>query len=308
MKPKIIIIAGPTAVGKTAASVELATMLHTEIISADSMQIYKGMDIGSAKVTKNEMNGIKHHLINVIDPKDSFTVAEYKVLADEAINHISAMGNIPIIVGGTGLYIDSLIYNYDFTDANKDSEYRKYLENLAAEKGNLYLFEMLEKVDKVSAVKLHPNNVKRVIRALEVFHVTGKSFSKFALSEEDKYKSKFDYKYFVLAMDREILYQRINMRVDLMVENGLIEEVRKLKALGCTTDMQSMKGIGYKELLYYLNGDLSLGEAVEMIKKGSRNYAKRQLTWFRHNPNTIWIDRAEQSDKEVLDFILNKLQ
>ena len=276
MKKKILVIGGPTAVGKTELSIELAKRLNGEIISADSMQIYKYMDIGSAKISKEEMNGVVHHLIDVVDPSINFSVADYKEQGEKAIKEIISRGKLPIIVGGTGLYINSLTCNMTFTEAEKDEDYRRELKRLAEEHGNNYIHEVLKDIDPISYKEIHANNRKRVIRALEVYKLTGKPFSSYNAGE-DFYRSEYDVHYYVLTMDREKLYERINLRVDIMMEKGLLEECIKLKEMGYTSSMQSMQGIGYKEILYYLEGNVKLQEAINMIKQGSRNYAKRQL-------------------------------
>jgi tRNA dimethylallyltransferase len=305
----LIIIAGPTAVGKTKISIELAKSLNGEIISADSMQIYRYMDIGSAKVTKKEMDNIPHHIIDIIDPDESFSVAQFKQESERCIKGILEMGKLPILAGGTGLYINSLICNYDFTEADKDEKFREYLQSLAAEKGKEYVHELLKKIDTVSYSKLYPNDLKRVIRALEVHKITGKTITEYN-EENSKYLYDIPYNlfYYVLTMDRTELYNRINLRVDSMLQNGLLEEVVALKERGYNSEMQSMKGIGYKELLYYLDGKISLDEAIEMIKQGSRNYAKRQLTWFRKDSRVSWIDKDNfVDDMEVVNYIINDI-
>lgn len=300
----LLILAGPTAVGKTDISISLAKKLKGEIISADSMQIYKYMDIGSAKVTKEEMNGVPHYLIDFLMPEESFNVSQYKALAEERIMDIKKRGNLPMIVGGTGLYINSLICSYDFTDAKTDEEYRDYLTKLALDNGKDYVHELLKDIDLESYNRLYPNDLKRVIRALEVYKLTGKTISEYNLKKEE-YICPYNLSYYVLTMDRDKLYERINKRVDLMIEAGLIDEVKKLKELGYTADMQSMKGIGYKELLFYLNGDITLNEAIDMIKQGSRNYAKRQLTWFRKDPRVKWVKVDEFNSKEdIVEYII----
>lgn len=302
----LFILAGPTAVGKTDISIKLAKKLNGEIISADSMQIYKHMDIGSAKITKEEMQGIPHYLIDIVEPEESFNVSEFKKMAKQAIDKIDERERLPMLVGGTGLYINSLIYNYDFTEASVDEEYREYLQSMAEINGKEYVHNLLKDVDLESYNRLFPNDLKRVIRALEVFKLTGKTISQFNL-ENDIYDIPYNVYYFVLNMDRDKLYDRINRRVDIMIENGLIDEVKKLKAMGCTADMQSMKGIGYKEILHYLDGNISLDEAIYLIKKGSRNYAKRQLTWFRKDDRVIWIDKDEFNDEnEIVEYITGK--
>ncbi|MDB2091225.1 tRNA (adenosine(37)-N6)-dimethylallyltransferase MiaA [Clostridium paraputrificum] len=306
MKKKILVIGGPTAVGKTELSIELSKRLNGEIISADSMQIYKYMDIGSAKVSKEEMNGVVHHLIDVVDPSENFSVADYKEQGEKAIKEIISRGKLPIIVGGTGLYINSLTCNMNFTEAEKDEEYRKDLDKLANEHGNNYIHEMLKDIDPISYKEIHANNRKRVIRALEVYKLTGKPFSSYNAGE-DFYKSEYDVHYYVLTMDREKLYERINLRVDIMMEKGLLEECIKLKEMGYTSSMQSMQGIGYKEILYYLEGDVKLQEAINMIKQGSRNYAKRQLTWFRRDPRVTFLDKDKLSDVEILEKVIGDI-
>ncbi|CDM68393.1 tRNA dimethylallyltransferase [Clostridium bornimense] len=307
MKQDLIIIAGPTAVGKTDISINLAREINGEIISADSMQIYRYMDIGSAKISETEMKGIKHHLIDVIDPSEEFSVSDFYEKATEAIKDISSRGKTPILAGGTGLYINSLIYNYAFAKADKDEEYRNYLVNLAEEKGNEYVHSLLKDKDKEAYNRLYPNDLKRVIRALEVYKTTGKTLSEIN-SEVDVYDIPYNITYFVLNMDREKLYDRINLRVDIMLEKGLLNEVINLRKMGYNSSMQSMKGIGYKEILQYLEGDITLEDAIYLIKKGSRNYAKRQLTWFRKDKRTIWINKDEfKSDNEILDFMIDSI-
>jgi len=306
MKQKLLVIGGPTAVGKTDLSIKLAENLNGEIISADSMQIYKYMDIGSAKVTKDEMNGIKHYLIDIIKPDIPFSVADFKQFGEEALEKIIHNGKFPIISGGTGLYINSLTCNMTFTEAEKDESYRDYLENLALEKGNEYIHGMLKDVDPISYKEIHANNRKRVIRALEVFKLTSKPFSSYNAGL-DFYNSDYDVYYYVLTMDRQKLYDRINKRVDLMMEKGLLNECIRLKEMGYNSDIQSMQGIGYKEILYYLEGRITLAEAVDMIKQGSRNYAKRQLTWFRRDKRCIFLDKDSMSDNEILDKVINDI-
>lgn len=304
MRNDILIIAGPTAVGKTNISIKLAKALNGEIISTDSMQIYKHMDIGSAKITKEEMDGVPHYLIDFVDPHDEFSVSEFKQLATEKIKDIHSRGKLPMLVGGTGLYVDSIICDMNFTESEKNEEYREYLNILADEKGNQYLHEMLKDIDLESYNNIHYNNRKRVIRALEVYKLTNKPFSSFK-AKNNIYKTSYNIYYYVLDMDRQKLYERINQRVDIMLKAGLIDEVKKLHQLGLTDDMQSMKGIGYKEILYYLQGKISLEDAIEMIKQGSRNYAKRQLTWFRKDPRAIFINKDEYSSEEEIITKIN---
>lgn len=307
MNNKILVLAGPTAVGKTALSIELAKKLNGEIISTDSMQIYKYMDIGSAKITTEEMDGIKHHMIDVTTPDKPFSVVDFKNMAQPIIDDLLSKDKLPILTGGTGLYINALTCNMNFTDATNDEAYRLELEELAKEHGDIYIHNMLKDIDPVSYESIHPNNRKRVIRALEVYKVTNKPFSSFNAGE-DFYKSKYDVHYYVLNMDREKLYQRINKRVDIMFEKGLLNECIKLKENGYNSLMQAMQGIGYKEVLMYLENSISLEEATEMIKQGSRNYAKRQLTWFRKDPRAIFLNKDELSDEEIINIITNYIK
>ncbi|SMC16968.1 tRNA dimethylallyltransferase [Clostridium acidisoli DSM 12555] len=302
----ILILSGPTGIGKTAISLKLAKELNGEIISSDSMQIYKYMDVGSAKISKEEMQGIPHHLINVVEPDEEFSVAKFKTLAEEAIEDISIRGKYPIIVGGTGLYINSLIFNYSFTGTYKDNDYRKSLEALANEKGKEFVHDLLKDRDVDSYNKLYPNDLKRVIRALEVYKLSGKTIGELN-KEQDIYDVPYNIHYYVLNMDRDKLYERINKRVDEMISSGLIEEVINLKEKGYNSNMQSMKGIGYKEILYYLDNKISLEEAINMIKQGSRNYAKRQLTWFRKDNRTKWIEKDNLTEDEIVKFIINDI-
>lgn len=307
MNNKILVLAGPTAVGKTALSIELAKKLNGEIISTDSMQIYKYMDIGSAKITTEEMDGIKHHMIDVTTPDKPFSVVDFKNMAQPIIDDLLSKDKLPILTGGTGLYINALTCNMNFTDATNDEAYRLELEELAKEHGDIYIHNMLKDIDPVSYESIHSNNRKRVIRALEVYKVTNKPFSSFNAGE-DFYKSKYDVHYYVLNMDREKLYQRINKRVDIMFEKGLLNECIKLKENGYNSLMQAMQGIGYKEVLMYLENSISLEEATEMIKQGSRNYAKRQLTWFRKDPRAIFLNKDELSDEEIINIITNDIK
>lgn len=303
----LIILAGPTGVGKTEVSIKLAKKIDGEIISADSMAVYKYMDIGSAKVKKDDMHGIPHHLIDIVYPWEDFNAAKYSKYAAEAISSINGRGKMPIIVGGTGLYINAVIDNYSFTDAVRDDEYRSYLKELALQHGNEYVHEMLKNVDMESYEKLHPNNLKRVIRSLEVYKITGKTMSEFLKSENKKKDSPYNVHYYALNMDRKKLYERINKRVDKMLEEGLVHEVKRLKEIGCTSNMISMKGIGYKEILYYIDNEITYDEAVYLIKKGSRNYAKRQLTWFRNDSRVIWLNKDELSDDKIVCEIIKNI-
>lgn len=292
---KLVVVAGPTASGKSNISVMLAEKIKGSVISGDSMQVYKGMDIGTAKITKEEMRGIPHYLIDIRDPKESFSVAEFKAEALKAANDIYAKRRIPILAGGTGFYIQSLVYDIDFKET-KAGEYRTELENIAEEPGGIKkLHDMLGQADPESAKLIHPNNVKRVIRALEYYHDTGEKISVHNAREREK-KSPYDLKFFVLDMDRNELYHRIDKRVGLMMDAGLVDEVKGLKNAGLDEKYVSMQGIGYKEILDYLDGRTSLDDAVELIKKRTRNFAKRQLTWFRREKKTIWINKDDFSD------------
>ena len=301
----MVVLTGPTAVGKTALSIELAKKINGAIISADSMQVYKYMDIGSAKVMPEEMDGIKHYLIDELSPEDEFNVFVFKDMAKKALDEIYAAGKIPIIAGGTGFYIQGLLYDIDFTEQEIDEAYRNELYNFAKEHGNHALHEKLKDIDPASYESIHENNVKRVIRAIEYYHTCNEPIS--AHNEKERSRtSPYNFAYFVLNDDRANLYSRIDKRVDIMVEKGLIDEVKRLKAMGYTQDMVSMKGIGYKEILAYLDGAYSLDEAIEKVKLESRRFAKRQLTWFRREKDTIWIDKSEYSYDD--NKILSKIQ
>ena len=291
-KRPLIIITGPTASGKTALSIELAKRIGGEIISADSMQVYRHMDIGSAKVTKEEMDGVPHHLIDVLEPWEPFHVAIFQNMARQAVEDIRSRGRLPIIAGGTGFYIQALLYDIHFQETEEDGTIRRELERLGEEKGAEYLHEMLAEIDPESAAAIHANNRKRVIRAIEYYRQTGKRMSDHNREERAR-TSPYDFLYYVITMDRAALYERIDLRVDKMVEQGLVEEVRRLKEMGCTRDMVSMQGLGYKEILDYLNGDCTLEEAVEIIKRDTRHFAKRQLTWFKRERDTRWLTQEE---------------
>ncbi len=304
---KLVILGGPTACGKSKIGVELAGQIGGEVISADSMQVYKGMDIGSAKLSYAEMKGVPHYLIDVLDPKEEFDVVRFQQMAKEALKEIEGHGSVPILVGGTGFYIQALLYDIDFSEQEKDTAYREELQQFADEQGPEALHEKLAQVDPAAADAIHPHNVKRVIRALEYEHESGNKISEHNRKEREK-KSPYDARYFVLTDDRQKLYARIDARVDQMVRDGLVEEVRKLKEAGCTASMTSMQGLGYKEILDYLDGNCSLAEAVSRIKQNTRHYAKRQLTWFKREPDVIWIDRSAFPDEEaILQEILKNL-
>ena len=297
LKPLVILV-GPTAVGKTAASIGLAKALNGEIISGDSMQIFKGLDIGTAKITKEEMQGVPHHLIDIKEPWETFSVAEFKRLADEAIADIHDRGKMPIIVGGTGFYINSVLYEYHFGEADTDEAYRAELEQYAEAHGNEALWNILQEKDPDSAAKLHSNDIKRVIRALEVLHVTGIPASE-RQSTVDKQTMRYNAVYIALNMPREVLYDRINRRVDIMIQDGLEAEVRTALANGVAQDALSMTSIGYRQMIQYFNEEISFDRAVELIKRDTRHFAKRQLTWFRHDPNIQWVDKWGKTDEQV---------
>ena len=288
-KRPLVIITGPTASGKTALSIELAKQIGGEIISADSMQVYRHMDIGSAKVTKEEMDGVPHHLIDVLEPSEEFNVVRFQEMARKAMEGIYERGKIPIIAGGTGFYIQALLYDIDFTETDENNSIREELEQKARTEGASALHAMLKEIDPESAEAIHENNVKRVIRAIEFYRQTGKKISDHNRQEREK-SSPYQFLYYVIDLPRELLYSRIEQRVDQMIEQGLVEEVKALQAMGCTRDMVSMQGLGYKEILDYLNGQLTLDEAVYVLKRDTRHFAKRQLTWFRRERDVRWLE------------------
>ncbi|MBR5339516.1 MAG: tRNA (adenosine(37)-N6)-dimethylallyltransferase MiaA [Lachnospiraceae bacterium] len=290
----LIVIAGPTAVGKTAASVRLAEWIGGEIVSADSMQVYRGMDIGSAKASLAERRGIPHHLLDIVDPSENFSVARYQKYAYAALQDIYSRGKIPILVGGTGFYIQAVLYGIDFTEEDNDPLYRAYLYRIAEEEGPDALYRMLLETDPESALSIPSHNVKRVARALEFYHDTGLRMSEHNARQRMK-EPPFDYRYFVLYTERSRLYERIGVRVDEMLEKGLLSEVKGLRERGMTEDMTSMHAIGYRQLFAYLDGRNSYDEAVENIKRETRRYAKRQLTWFRREKNARFVD-VEKED------------
>lgn len=309
MKMPLIILTGPTAVGKTAASIGLAKAVGGEIISADSMQVYKYMDIGSAKITTEEMQGVPHHLVDVLEPEEDFSVVRFQQMAKEAMQKILDRGKIPIVVGGTGFYIQALLYDIDFTENEEDRSLRTELERTAREKGSGYLHDLLRKVDPESAEQIHPNNTKRVIRALEFCRQTGEKISAHNAREREK-TTPYNSAYFVLTDERAALYDRIDRRVDVMMEQGLLEEVRALKERGLKRSDVSMQGLGYKEIFGYLEGDYPLEEAVRIIKRDTRHFAKRQLTWFRRERDVIWIDKSRigSGDEAAVEFMLHVLR
>lgn len=309
MKKPLIILTGPTAVGKTAASIGLAKAIGGEIISADSMQVYRHMDIGSAKIRPEEMQGVPHHLIDVLEPEEAFHVVRFQQMAKEAMEGIYERGRIPIVVGGTGFYIQALLYDIAFGENEEDRSYRKELEELAKKEGAETLHAMLAQVDEKAALEIHANNVKRVIRALEFYHQTGQKISEHN-EEERKKESAYNSAYFVLNDERSHLYDRINRRVDLMFEAGLVEEVRALKNRGYTRNMVSMQGLGYKEIFACLDGECTLEEAKEIIKRDTRHFAKRQITWFKRERDVIWIEKQAYGYKEekILERMLEELK
>jgi len=306
-KKKLIVLTGPTAVGKTDLSIKLAKAIGGEIISADSIQVYKHFDIGSAKITPDEMQGIRHHLIDVLEPTEGFDVATFKKMAEEAMEGIYNRGNIPIVTGGTGFYIQALLYDIDFKETEDDG-YRKELEALYNEKGANYMWNMLKDIDPEAAASIHENNVKRVIRAIEYQHQNNRRISEHNQEERAK-ESPYNFAYIVLNCNRELLYERINKRVDIMMEGGLVDEVKELlHKYNLTSDMTSMQGIGYKEIVPYIKGESSLEDAEYILKRDTRHFAKRQLTWFRREKEVIWINKNEfgYDEEKILQAIVEK--
>ena len=306
----LIILAGPTAVGKTSLSIRLAKETGGEIISADSMQVYRHMDIGSAKITKEEMEGVPHYLVDVLEPEEEFNVVRFQQMAKEAAERIWEKGKIPLVVGGTGFYIQALLYDIDFTENDGDESYRRQLERKASdEEGASELYEILKTVDPKAAQEIHPRNIKRIIRALEFYHQTGKKISEHNETQRQK-ESPYNYAYFVLTDERSRLYERIDRRVDLMMEQGLLDEVRYLKERGVRKDSTAMQGLGYKELYAYLEGEYPLDEAVRIIKRDTRHFAKRQLTWFKRERDVIWADKSVigQEEENLADYMLGYLR
>ena len=309
MKKPLIILTGPTAVGKTKLSIALAKAVNGEIISADSMQVYQYMDIGSAKIKKEEMQGVPHYLIDVLKPEEEFHVVRFQEMAKQAMEEIYAKGKIPILTGGTGFYIQAVVKDIDFSENTEKSEVRSRLEQLAKDKGSEYLHQKLLEVDPDSAQKIHANNVKRVIRALEYYELTGEKISLHNEREAAK-ESPYCYAYFVLNDLREKLYQRIDARVDEMLKEGLVQEVEKLSRMGYTRNLVSMQGLGYKEILAYLEGECSLEEAVYILKRDTRHFAKRQITWFKREPDVIWVNKPEfgYEDEKILNYMLENCE
>ncbi|MDQ0230424.1 tRNA (adenosine(37)-N6)-dimethylallyltransferase MiaA [Metabacillus malikii] len=309
-KEKLVVIIGPTAVGKTQISIDLAHRLNGEIISGDSMQLYRGMDIGTAKIKTHEMEGIPHHLIDIKEPDEGFSVAEFQSMVRPLIRQISERDKFPMIVGGTGLYIQSVIYDYQFSEAPSDPSYRSHLEERLKNEGELALHKELSTVDPIAAHKVHPNNSRRVIRALEIHHCTNKTMTEYITSQTEE--ALYDVALVGLTMDREVLYNRINSRVDMMIEEGLVDEVKRLYDKGLR-NTQAIQAIGYKELYDYFDGKLSLDDAINLLKQNSRRYAKRQLTWFRNKMNVKWFDMTPQINyhekvEEIFTYLAGKLQ
>lgn len=306
-KRPLVVLTGPTAVGKTRASIGLAKAIGGEIISADSMQVYRHMDIGSAKIQPEEMGGVTHHLVDVLEPSEEFHVVRFQQMAKNAMEEIYSRGHIPIIVGGTGFYIQAVLYDIDFTEDAGDDGYRKELEAYAQTYGAEALHARLKEIDPKASVEIHANNVKRVIRALEYYHQTGRKISEHN-EEERRKESLYHFVYFVLNDERSRLYERIDARVDGMIEDGLIQEVTALKEMGCTRDLVSMQGLGYKEILAYLDGELSLDEAVYRIKRDTRHFAKRQITWFKRERQVTWINKADfdYQEEKILDYMVHE--
>jgi tRNA dimethylallyltransferase len=307
-KKPMVVLTGPTAVGKTALSIELAKKINGAIISADSMQVYKYMDIGSAKIMPEEMQGIRHYLVDELDPGEEFHIVRFQEMAKQALEEIYANGQIPIIVGGTGFYIQALLYDIDFTEQNADASFREEMQQYADHIGAEALHEKLKEIDPVSYETIHANNVKRVIRALEYYHQTGQPISEHNEQEHHK-KSPFNFAYFVLNDDRAKLYERIEQRIDIMLDQGLIEEVQSLKSMGCSRGMVSMQGLGYKEILDYLDGRCTLEEAVYILKRDTRHFAKRQITWFKRERDVIWLNKPDYAYDEtrILDEMISVL-
>ena len=308
-KRPLVVLTGPTAVGKTKASIGLAKAIGGEIISADSMQVYKHMDIGSAKIKPEEMQGVPHFLVDALEPSEEFHVVRFQQLAREAMEGIYERHHIPVIVGGTGFYIQAILYDIDFTEQDQDKSYRAELELYAKEYGAEALHDMLRAVDPESADEIHANNIKRVIRALEYYHQTGQKISEHNERERQK-ESPYEFFYFVLNDRRDRLYVRIDRRVDQMIAEGLVEEVKGLKQMGYTRDMVSMQGLGYKEILDYLDGKCTLEEAVYVIKRDTRHFAKRQITWFKRERQVIWIQKEDYDydEDKILEAMIKHME
>lgn len=305
-KEPLVILTGPTAVGKTKLSIELAKHINGEIVSADSMQVYRRMNIGTAKISKFEMEGISHHLIDILEPWEDFNVVAFQSYAKQAIQEIRNHGKIPIIVGGTGFYIQALLYGIDFTENEPNTELRNRLESESEKDNGISLHRYLMKIDPAAAEAIHPNNRKRVIRAVEYYELTGQRISEHN-AEQKQNTSVYNSAYFVLTMNRDELYRRIDLRVDQMIHAGLIAEVQSLLEEGCRVNMVSMQGLGYKEIIRYLNKEITLDEAIYILKRDTRHFAKRQLTWFRRERDVIWLDK-DQCESNLLDLCLENLK
>ena len=307
MKKPLIVIGGPTACGKTGFSIKLAKKIGGEIISADSMQVYRYMDIGTAKVTPEEADGVPHYLIDEFDPDEEYNVMLFQQKAKAYMEEIWAKGKTPILVGGTGFYINALLYDNDFTETENDTSYHEECYRLAQEQGPEVLFERLKEVDPEYAAIMHANNVKRVTRALEYHYLTGQKFSEHNAEQKEK-ETPYDAAVIILNMDREKLYERIELRIDLMMQEGLLEEVKSLLDKGYTPDLVSMQGIGYKEFIPYFNGECTLEEAVIQLKTNTRRFAKRQLTWFRRQIEGLWVDMDQSDGDKVMENVLDYLK
>ena len=306
-KDKLIILAGPTASGKTSVSIDLAKRIGGEIVSADSMQVYRGMDVGTAKIKADEMQGVKHYLMNVLDPTEDFNIVKFQNMVKYSIEEIKRNGHIPILVGGTGFYIQSVIYDIDFDTQDDNGDIRKALEEEYDKMGADFMYEKLKKIDSVSAENIHKNNKKRIIRAIEYFLINNALISAHNESQRQK-DSPYDFRFFVLNPPRDILYDRINQRVDKMVDEGLVEEVKDLKNAGLSIENISMQGIGYKEILEYLDGEITLDEAIDNIKQNTRHMAKRQVTWFKREKDVIYINPFEfENNEKIVDYMVEKI-
>ena len=306
-KDKLIILAGPTASGKTSVSIDLAKRIGGEIVSADSMQVYRGMDVGSAKIKADEMQGVKHYLINVLDPTEDFNIVKFQDMVKYSIEEIKRNGHIPILVGGTGFYIQSVIYDIDFDTQDDNGDIRKALEEEYDKMGADFMYEKLKKIDSVSAENIHKNNKKRIIRAIEYFLINNALISAHNESQRKK-DSPYDFRFFVLNPPRDILYDRINQRVDKMVEEGLVKEVKDLKNAGLSIENISMQGIVYKEILEYLDVEITLEEAIDNIKQNTRHMAKRQVTWFKREKDVIYLNPFEfENNEKIVDYMVEKI-
>lgn len=303
----LLVIVGPTAVGKTEISIEVARNLDCEIISADSMQIYRFMDIGTAKPSKDEQKGIRHHMIDIVNPDEEFSVADFQAMAKLCIKKINDRHKIPLLSGGTGLYVNAVCYNYTFSKSEKDEVLRLHLKKQAQLYGNEFLYEKLKKLDPDAAIKIHPNNLRRIIRALEVCIKTGTPFSSYEKMTKSQ-KSPYNLFMFGLTMPREELYHRIEKRVKRMIESGLVEEVQKLLSMGYSRDLNSMQGLGYRQIIEYLDGKISFEEAVYKISRDTRHYAKRQFTWFIRDKNIVWMDVSKEGKKKIIENIIKSVE